>query len=177
MAKITIYIPDQDPMKVSFDQEEVTIGRAPDNDIIVAHDSISGHHAKLQLADGAYQVIDLDSTNGLKVEDIETKDGPLSNGTKVTFGKVDAVFECEEAAATEDEDDSEEAAGSDEPFASNMEVELAETSIKPAGFENLSPLEKIVEKDQIGKAAMLVGLIAIVSALATFGMAAAMKVG
>jgi len=175
MAKITIYIPEQDPMKVSFDQEEVTLGRAPDNDIIVAHESISGHHAKLQLADGAYQIIDLDSTNGLKVEDIETSSGPLSNGTKLTIGKVDAVFECEDPAAADDDDDN--AVEDSEPFASNMEVEIAETSTKPAGFENLSPLEKIVEKDQLGKVAMLIGLIAIVSTLATFGMAAVMKVG
>ena len=176
MAKITIYVPDQEPMKVSFDQEVVTVGRAPDNDLIVAHDSISGHHAKIERTEDGYTVIDLDSTNGLKVEDVETKNGPLSNGSKVTFGKVDAVYECEEAAAAESEDEGEDG-GSSEPFASNMEVEVAESSTKPGGFNNLSPLEKAVEKNQIGKAAMLIGLIAIVSALATFGMAAAMKVG
>jgi len=174
MAKITIYVPDQEPMKISFDQETVTIGRAPDNDLIVAHDSISGHHAKLVLEEDAYSVVDLDSTNGVKVEDIATTSGPLTNGTKVTFGKVDAVYECEEAAVEEDDV---EAGGEGEPFVSNMEVEIAESSAMPGGFNNLSPLEKVVEKNQFGKVAMLIGLIAIVSTVATFGMAAVMKAG
>ena len=180
MAKITIYVPDQEPMKVSFDQDVVNLGRAPDNDLIVAHESISGHHAKLERLGGedVYTVTDLDSTNGLKVDDVVTKNAPLTNGIKITFGKVDAVYECEEAAI-EAEDDGEpaEGGGDSEPFASNMEVEIAETSAKPSGFDNLSPLEKAVEKNQLGKAAMLIGLIAIISALATFGMAAAMKAG
>lgn len=178
MAKITIYVPDQEPMKVSFDQEVVTVGRAPDNDLVIAHESISGHHAKIQREEDSYIVVDLDSTNGVKVEDVPTTTGPLTNGTKVTFGKVDAVYECEETAAAE-EDDAEvsEGGGDGEPFVSNMEVELAETSTKPGGFDNLSPLEKAVKKNQLGKAAMAIGLIAIISALATFGLAAAMKVG
>ncbi|NOX98708.1 MAG: FHA domain-containing protein [Verrucomicrobia bacterium] len=181
MAKITIYVPDQEPMKVSFDQEFVTLGRAPDNDLVVAHESISGHHAKIQREGDSYIVVDLDSTNGIKVEDVPTTKGPLSNGTKITFGRVDAVYECEETAAAEDEkeDDAEASVGGGdgEPFVSNMEVELAETSTKPEGFDNLSPLEKAVDKNQLGKAAMAIGLIAILSALATFGLAASMKVG
>ena len=51
--------------------------------------------------------------------------------------------------------------GESEPFASNMEVEIAESSAKPEGFDNLSPLEKVEDKNQFGKVAMLIGLIAI----------------
>lgn len=180
MAKITIYVPDQEPMKVSFDQDVVSVGRAPDNDLIVAHESISGHHAKLERSEDGdtYTVIDLDSTNGLKIEDVETKSGPLTNGSKITFGKVDAVYESEEEVPEYENDDEASIGGGDsEPFTSNMEVEIAETSTKPGAFDNLSPLEKVVEKNQLGKAAMIIGLIAIVSALATFGAAAVMNVG
>lgn len=174
MAKITIYVPDQEPMKVSFDEQaEVTVGRAPDNHLVVNHESISSHHAKLQLEGDGYTLIDLDSTNGTKIDGIATSNGPLSNGTQITFGKVDAVYECEEAA--EEEVAAEGADG--ETFVSNMEVEIAETSAKPEGFTNLSPLEKVVEKNQLGKAAMAIGLLAILAALATFGAAASMKVG
>ncbi|MFK5924938.1 MAG: FHA domain-containing protein [Verrucomicrobiota bacterium] len=174
MAKITIYVPDQEPMKVSFDEQaEVTVGRAPDNHLVVNHESISSHHAKLQLEGDGYTLIDLDSTNGTKIDGISTSNGPLSNGTQITFGKVDAVYECEEA--TEEEVAAEGADG--ETFVSNMEVEIAETSTKPEGFTNLSPLEKVVEKNQLGKAAMAIGLLAILAALATFGAAASMKVG
>ncbi len=175
MAKITIYVPDQEPIKVSFDEQaEVTLGRAPDNHLVVNHESISSHHAKLQLEGDGYTLIDLDSTNGTKIDGIATSNGPLSNGTQITFGKVDAVYECEEPAV---EEEVAAGGGDGETFASNMEVEIAETSTKPEGFTNLSPLEKVVEKNQFGKAAIAIGLLAILAALATFGAAASMKVG
>lgn len=178
MAKITIYVPDQEPMKVSFDgQPEVAVGRAPDNDLVVNHESISGHHAKLQLEGDSYSVIDLGSTNGTKVDGVPTTSGPLSNGTQITFGKVEAVYECEEPVAEQPDEYDDGEGGSSEPYVSNMTAEIAETSIKPAGFNNLSPLEKAVEKNQFGKIAMLAGAAAIVFALATFGAAAVMKVG
>lgn len=174
MSKITIYVPDQEPLKVSFDEQaEITIGRAPDNDLVVDHESISGHHAKLQQEGDGYILVDLDSTNGSKIDGISTGSGPLSNGTQITFGKVDAVYECEEAATEE----SEGFGGNGESFVSDMEVDIAESSGKAAGFSNLSPLEKVVEKDQFGKVAMAAGVIAILAALATFGAAASMKVG
>ena len=176
MAKITIYVPDEEPMKVSFDdQAEITVGRAPDNDLVVNHESISGHHAKLVLEGDAYSLVDLGSTNGTKIDGIATTSGPLSNGSQITFGKVDAAYECEEAAE-EDEENSETAEDA-ETFVSNMEVEIAETSNKAANFVNLSPLEKVEKKDQFGKAAMAAGLVAILAALATFGAAAVMKAG
>ncbi len=176
MAKITIYVPDQKPLKVSFDeQSEITVGRAADNDLVVNHESISSHHAKLQLEGDAYTLIDLNSTNGTKIDGIATSNGPLINGTRVSFGKVDAVYECAEAAP--EETTSSEASAENHAFASNMEVEIAETSTRPADFTNLSPLEKAIEKNQLGKVAMLAGLIAIIATLATFGAAASMKVG
>jgi len=174
MAKITIYVPEQEPKKVSFDdQTEVTVGRSPDNDLIVAHDSISSHHAILKLEGDDYSVVDLDSTNGTKVDGVPTSSGPLSNGTQITFGNVEAVYECEEPAAEE----ASEGDGKGETFASNLEAEIPQNSAKPSGFTNLSPLEKVEEKNQIGMAAMAVGLVAILAALATFGAAAIMKVG
>ncbi|MCF6312239.1 MAG: FHA domain-containing protein [Verrucomicrobiales bacterium] len=176
MAKITIYVPDQEPIKVSFDEQaEITIGRAPDNDLVVDHESMSGHHAKLQQEGDGYILVDLDSTNGSKIDGISTGSGPLSNGTQITFGKVDAVYECEEVVEEVSEEES--FGGDGESFVSDMQVDIAETSVKAAGFSNLSPLEKAVEKDQFGKVAMVAGVIAILAALVTFGAAASMKVG
>src|SRR5215469_7971986 len=40
------------------------IGRAPDNDIVVSHPSVSGHHAELHQAAGDYRLVDLGSSNG-----------------------------------------------------------------------------------------------------------------
>ncbi len=62
--------------KFDLKQGEITIGRHPDNDIIIDDISVSGHHAvieveKSQYFDGAleYFIIDKDSKNGTTVND------------------------------------------------------------------------------------------------------------
>ncbi len=51
----------------------ITIGRLPDNVYVVNHPMVSGHHAKLTLRSGGYELVDLDSANGTFV-----------NGNRVT---------------------------------------------------------------------------------------------
>ena len=49
MAKITLQVPGEQPAKYDLgDEAEVTIGRAPDCDIILDHTSVSGHHATIR---------------------------------------------------------------------------------------------------------------------------------
>jgi pSer/pThr/pTyr-binding forkhead associated (FHA) protein len=47
--------------------EAITIGRGPDNTIVVNDPSISTHHAQLLLERDTYRLKDLDSTNGTRV--------------------------------------------------------------------------------------------------------------
>jgi FOG: FHA domain len=47
--------------------EAITIGRGPDNTIVVNDPSISTHHAQLLLEGDTYRLKDLDSTNGTRV--------------------------------------------------------------------------------------------------------------
>ena len=51
----------------------ITIGRLPDNVYVVNHPMVSGHHAKLTLRSGGYELVDLGSANGTFV-----------NGNRVT---------------------------------------------------------------------------------------------
>ena len=43
------------------------IGRAPDNDLVINHPAVSGHHLQLQSATNGYTVTDLNSTNGTQI--------------------------------------------------------------------------------------------------------------
>ena len=43
---------------------EVTVGRAPDNDVVLGDAEVSSHHARLVAVGAGYQVTDLGSTNG-----------------------------------------------------------------------------------------------------------------
>jgi len=71
----------------------VHLGRGAHNDIVLAEESVSDAHAKLQRRDGVWYVTDLDSTNGtyvngrrLTVEDRLTPDADLRiGGVKLAF--------------------------------------------------------------------------------------------
>lgn len=62
-AYVNIQIPGQPARDVSLEQPLVSIGRAPDNTIVLPLDVISGHHASLELKDTGWYYTDT-STNG-----------------------------------------------------------------------------------------------------------------
>jgi cytochrome P450/NADPH-cytochrome P450 reductase len=62
------------------------IGRALDNDIVVADHGVSRHHAELRNAAGAYSIVDLDSRNGTFANGQRVTAAPLSDGDIVGIG-------------------------------------------------------------------------------------------
>lgn len=50
--------------EIDLDKPSVTIGRKPDNDIVLEHATVSSHHCKIYSAGESYFVEDLNSTNG-----------------------------------------------------------------------------------------------------------------
>lgn len=72
----------------------VNIGRAEYNDVVIADDSVSTAHAKLQRREGVWVLTDVGSTNGTFV-DGEAVSGEVALGPGVTvrFGQVSVLFE------------------------------------------------------------------------------------
>ena len=62
------------------------IGRAPDNDIVVADPAASRHHAELQIAAGACRIVDLDSNNGTYVNGRRVTIAYLADGDLISIG-------------------------------------------------------------------------------------------
>ena len=62
------------------------LGRAPDNDIVVADLGVSRHHAELRTSSGAYRIVDLDSYNGTFVNGQRVTSAPLAEGDIVGIG-------------------------------------------------------------------------------------------
>ncbi len=177
MPKLTIYLPDQEPLKVGFeDQIEVNIGRADDNDIVVVHDSISSHHAQLRLVGAHYHLVDLDSTNGTFLDGAPVSESPLHSGNRITFGQVEADYETEESDGADENADDGFAESTGSGFESTIHAAIAEQSVKPAGFRNLSPLPKVVKKETASQIAMVMGVVGLLAALAVVGFAMMMKV-
>ncbi len=72
----------------------VNVGRAEYNDVVVPDSSVSSAHAKVQLREGIWVVVDLDSTNGTFLDgDRVSGEAPIAPGAVIRFGEVSVVFE------------------------------------------------------------------------------------
>jgi cytochrome P450 / NADPH-cytochrome P450 reductase len=64
------------------------IGRAPDNDIVIADLSVSSYHAELRSVAGGYRIVDRDSLNGTFVNQQQVTAALLSEGDIVALGEA-----------------------------------------------------------------------------------------
>lgn len=68
----------------------LSIGRADDNNVVLPADidvAASSHHAQLVAQGGALHLYDQGSTNGTWINGQRVQHAPISNGTRVTFGR------------------------------------------------------------------------------------------
>jgi pSer/pThr/pTyr-binding forkhead associated (FHA) protein len=73
-------------------QDDILLGRTDENDIILSHPSISRNHAKIITQGNAYQIVDLGSANGVRVNGQEFGKAELRPGDKVDLGHVRLRF-------------------------------------------------------------------------------------
>ena len=70
-----------------------TIGRLPDNTILVDSPGVSGHHACVFGTDGQYIIEDLQSTNGTFVNGVRVSRHALQHGDVVKVGDHELIFD------------------------------------------------------------------------------------
>src|ERR1700745_3213705 len=70
----------------------VMIGRAPLNQILIDHTTVSAQHAALLRVGDSYWLKDLNSTNGIQINGVVATEADLKDGDKISFGSVTAVF-------------------------------------------------------------------------------------
>ena len=78
-------------------KDAVTIGRAPDNDLVIPQDlpgweTVSRHHARLYRQGDRWMVEDLQSTNGVYVNGKRTGRNLLQDGWRLDIGGVTFIF-------------------------------------------------------------------------------------
>ncbi|MDI6822660.1 MAG: FHA domain-containing protein [Actinomycetota bacterium] len=67
----------------------LTIGRSPDNDIVLANSFVSHIHARVLEKNGAYFIEDLNSTNGTFLREKRiSKPAQLKSGDRIRIGKT-----------------------------------------------------------------------------------------
>jgi pSer/pThr/pTyr-binding forkhead associated (FHA) protein len=112
MPRVTITVPEHNPQPYRFqlDRQKVHLGRGSENDIVIDCGSVSVRHAVMERIEGGYQLRDLGSTNGIKLEGKVRDVIPLRHGLSVKIGDVafDFTLTEEEREALSREKPSEE---------------------------------------------------------------------
>ena len=73
----------------------VVVGRSREADIVLDDPNVSRRHAELRKGDDGWQIVDLGSTNGIKVNGRRVDSRPLSPGDEITIGVTDLTFELD----------------------------------------------------------------------------------
>ena len=71
----------------------VMIGRAPSNQIVIDHPTVSVQHAVLLKTGASYSLKDLDSTNATQINGDFVTDAELKEGDAIRFGSVVGVLQ------------------------------------------------------------------------------------
>jgi transcriptional regulator with GAF, ATPase, and Fis domain len=69
--------------------ERLRIGKAPDNDLVLADDTVSRHHCELTRAPDGVHVRDLGSTNGTKVQGARVSEAIVQPGVVLKVGEIE----------------------------------------------------------------------------------------
>ena len=72
---------------VALPNQMVSIGRAPDNDVVVGDPATSGHHGRIEMRAGSFWISDLGSTNGTLVNGEPVIEKQLSDGDTIAIGQ------------------------------------------------------------------------------------------
>lgn len=97
-AKLSLHVPDQAvAIRVLDAGSEVVLGRDPGCELVLAHASVSRRHSRLAGGDGVWQLSDLNSKNGTRVNGARVSSAVLSHGQWFAVGDVYCEFELIDA--------------------------------------------------------------------------------
>ncbi len=92
MAQLTLQFKDLALKEFELTGQSMTMGREPDNDIIVENLLVSGYHARIDPAGREYILTDLQSKNGTLVNGERVTSTKLKDGDQILVGKHTIVF-------------------------------------------------------------------------------------
>ncbi|GER87575.1 ABC transporter ATP-binding protein [Dictyobacter vulcani] len=70
----------------------ITLGRAPDNMVVLKHPQVSSHHARLEQVQGGYRLVDLNSTNHVYVNSQRASNQNLTPGDIIRIGPFKLTY-------------------------------------------------------------------------------------
>ncbi len=88
MEQLQIHYVDLGVPRVADLKSELSVGRTEGNDLVLNHPSVSRKHARFESRDGGWWIVDLKSTNGVKVNGNLVTEGHVNAGDKILIGSV-----------------------------------------------------------------------------------------
>lgn len=74
--------------RVALTGSRLAVGRDPASDLVLSDSTVSRQHAALVLRGDTWWVVDLGSTNGVRVNGLRTSEQPIGRGDRIEFGDV-----------------------------------------------------------------------------------------
>jgi adenylate cyclase len=88
MDQLQIHYVDLGVPRITDVRSELSIGRTEGNDLVLNHPSVSRKHARVEARNAHWWVIDLKSTNGVKVNGNLIAESQINAGDKILIGSV-----------------------------------------------------------------------------------------
>jgi hypothetical protein len=105
VLKVRVSLKGRPVKAVAFKSDSATIGRDPGADIYLDNPGISREHARIERTpSGTYRIVDLNSANGIFVNEQQVKTHFISNNDVVFIGKFALWFTYEEDRRGEQND-------------------------------------------------------------------------
>ena len=162
MPRVIITVPDKTPQPYRFqlDRQVVSIGRGSVNDIAIDCGSVSVKHAEMVRIEGGYELRDLASTNGTKLNGERMDVVPLRNGANVELGDVGFDFQLS---------DDERATLAEEKVLDDLPVQpAADAAATPARPRRAAPKKPVVVDTSGGGGGFMMFLLFLLFALIAF---------
>jgi ABC-type multidrug transport system ATPase subunit/pSer/pThr/pTyr-binding forkhead associated (FHA) protein len=83
-------LPEMKPIPLTVNM--LTIGRTPDNTLVLNHPQVSAHHALLEKVEGGYRVVDSNSTNHVYVNGQQMTNQLLRTGDEIRIGPYRLIY-------------------------------------------------------------------------------------
>ena len=159
MPKLIVSLPNSADITHELTENVITIGREPDNTLQIDDPSVSGYHARISSVGTRFELKDLGSTNGTRVNGDSFDKWELTNGDKIRFGNIFVNYVDEVKGAT-----------LPMPEAATASLKPAESSHRPSNFSNASPFNtKKIKKDPLNlvvRAVMILAFLAFIASVA-----------
>jgi type II secretory pathway predicted ATPase ExeA len=92
VASMDILLDHEPKARIRLNTPRLLLGRHPWNDVQLDHDSVSRYHAMLVREGGHWTVVDLNSTNGIHVNERSVRQQRLQHGDVVRIGRFRLVL-------------------------------------------------------------------------------------